>query len=625
MRPFRQPRYQRVGLEEAEAPLVDVADDHISGAHSDSGASDEDSRVERALLNDADIDDEALVTSRLLVSQPPSALGMPGTERRFFFQRSKFRYDPVSIATQPSVFDDPITAKQYTPSKEWENFHRFDPNERWTWGEEEQLVRKIDMRIMAFCAFMFMALELDRSNIAQALTDHFLEDLQMTTNGKILEEGGRRLLLINDLDYNLGDTVFKLAFLCAELPSQLVAKWVGPDRWVPTQMVVWSVVCSAQFWLGGKTSFLICRALLGLLQGGFIPEIILYLSYFYKHHELSIRLGFFWTASSFADILGAFLAYGLLHLRGQLGRAGWRWLFFIEGIITMVAGLLAYVLMPSSPTSTASWFRGKEGWFTEREEKIMINRIIREDPSKSSMHNREPLTPALLWQSMKDYDLWPLYLIGLTFQTPMTTPSNYLTLSLQGLGFGTFQTNLLVIPSKVLRVITMLSLTYAGEVFSELTFTALVGQFWALPFLIFIYVVDMNKINKWLAWAIMTGLLSYPSAHALQVGWNSRNSNTVRSRTVSAALYNMCVQTSGIIAANIYREDDAPEYNRGNRVLLSLLVGNIIIYLATKLYYVQRNASRDHEWGAMSKREKVAYLSTTKDEGNKRLDFRFTH
>jgi hypothetical protein len=167
--------------------------------------------------------------------------------------------------------------------------------------------------------------------------------------------------------------------------------------------------------------------------------------------------------------------------------------------------------MPSSPTATAGWLRGKNGWFTDREEKIMVNRIIREDPSKSSMHNREPLTPRLLWQSMKDFDLWPIYILGLTFQTPMLAPANYLTLSLKGLGFDTFGTNLLVIPSKVLHVITMLGLTYAGEVFGELTFTALIGQIWAFPFLVLLNVVDINGINKWLAWIIMTILLCYPN------------------------------------------------------------------------------------------------------------------
>jgi hypothetical protein len=182
-----------------------------------------------------------------------------------------------------------------------------------------------------------------------------------------------------------------------------------------------------------------------------------------------------------------------------------------QGLITLIVGLLAYILMPSSPTSTASFFRGKDGWFTSREEKIMVNRIIREDPSKSSMHNREPLTPRLLWQSMKDFDLWPIYILGLNFQTPMSAPANYLTLSLRGLGFDTFKTNLLVIPSKVFHVITMLGLTYAAEIWGELTFTALIGQIWAFPFLLFINLVDINEINKWLAWVVMTILLSYPN------------------------------------------------------------------------------------------------------------------
>ncbi|CAI0653399.1 unnamed protein product [Colletotrichum noveboracense] len=557
---------------------------------------------------------------------PP--LGAPKEEKRFFFQRDKY-YDPFAIATQPSVFDDPDTAEKYQPRPDWENIHRFDPLARWTWAEEYALIRKVDFRIMASLGLHHV--HGTRAGSCQHQSSKYRQHVGRSENDHqwYSHPGMTCNLLFQELtcreDFNLGNTVFKLAFLCAELPSQLVSKWVGPDRWIPAQMVLWSIVASCQFWLSGRDSFLACRALLGLLQGGFIPDVILYLSYFYKHHELSLRLGFFWTAMSIADILSALLAYGLLHMRGLQGHAGWRWLFLIEGLLTLVIGIFGFLLMPAGPCQTASWFRGKKGWFTEREEAILVNRVLREDPSKSSMHNREPITPRLLWDSLRDYDLWPLYILGLTFQIPSTPPQQYLTLTLRNLGFDTFQANLLSIPNTLGHMITMLAITYLAEVLQELTFIAMSGQFWTLPFLIYLNVVDTTEVNRWVLYTVISLLLIYPNAHPIQVGWNSRNSNTVRSRTVSAACYNMFVQTSGIISSNIYRSDDAPLYKRGNRALLGIVCMNLVLYPLVKAYYVYRNKRRDKIWDGMSEEQRLAYLATTKDEGNKRLDFRFSH
>lgn len=106
--------------------------------------------------------------AEVYASIPP--LGVAGKEKRFWFQRDK-TYEPNAIATQPSVFDDPLTAKEYAPPSTWENLHRFDPLARWTWGEEHKLIRKIDLKIMVslIIPLHLMDSNLLRSGLASCL------------------------------------------------------------------------------------------------------------------------------------------------------------------------------------------------------------------------------------------------------------------------------------------------------------------------------------------------------------------------------------------------------------------------------------------------------------------------
>lgn len=179
---------------------------------------------------------------------------------------------------------------------------------------------------------------------------------------------------------------------------------------------------------------------------------------------------------------------------------------------------------------------------------------------------------------------------------------------------------------------------------------AALAQVWSLPFLIWLRVGYDAESSKWTTWAILTLLLAKPMCmcllfpyrivprHAfplstavanreivqpLQVNLVSRNSNGVRLRTVSAALYNMTVQVSQIIGANIYRDDDAPLYRRGNSVLLGIVAWNLLAYGIAKVYYLWKNKARDEKWRAMSGEEQLDYLEKNQDLGNKRLDFRF--
>lgn len=116
---------------------------------------------------------------------------------------------------------------------------------------------KIDWRICTFACVTFFALQLDRGNVVQATSDNMLGDLGMNTN-----------------DYNTGQTIFLLCFLFAELPSQLISKWFGPDRWIPVQMVSWSLVAACQAFVKNRSTYFVLRALLGLLEGGLYVDYI---------------------------------------------------------------------------------------------------------------------------------------------------------------------------------------------------------------------------------------------------------------------------------------------------------------------------------------------------------------
>ena len=103
----------------------------------------------------------------------------------------------------------------------------------------------------------------------------------------------------------------------------------------------------------------------------------------------------------------------------------------------------------------------------------------------------------------------------------------------------------------------MLIMTYISERINQRSYLGIFVQLWFLPCVIAMSTLPAT-VSKWSRFALVTVLLSYPTPHPMQVGWCSRNSNTVRTRTVSAALYNMAVQLQAIIFSNIYQEDDKP-------------------------------------------------------------------
>ncbi|CAE6454877.1 unnamed protein product, partial [Rhizoctonia solani] len=278
----------------------------------------------------------------------------------------------------------------------------------------------------------------------------------------------------------------------------------------------------------------------------------LFLSYFCTGSELPARLSFFWTSYTLANISGALLGYGILRMSGIHGWEGCRYLFLIEGAMTAAIGIFSFFWLPPSPAQTKGIPRGKNGWFTEKEEIIMVNRILRDDPSKGDMHNRQAPRLSDFWASIKDYDNWGLHFIGICVYIPGYPPSNYLTLTLRNIGFSTLNTNLLTIPANVLFII----------------------------------------INSLLLAQIMTVAQSH-------------NHRTLTARKLA---HIWALVTYNIILTS-----------KGNKVLNGVTGWNIVLFSLVKLYYVQRSKWKAARWNEMTTKDKVHYLETTSDKGNKRL------
>ncbi|GIJ99553.1 hypothetical protein Aspvir_001687 [Aspergillus viridinutans] len=153
------------------------------------------------------------------------------------FKRTE-KVDLDATATTKSVFDDPVLAKYYLPHPQYENLHRFDPDFRWTYRKEIAVRRKTDLKIFLWILVMFFGLNLDRGNLGNASADSLLPDLHINTN-----------------DFNNAQNMYQIGFLIAEIPSQMVGKRLGPDRWIPVQIILWSLASGGQFFIHKRAGF----------------------------------------------------------------------------------------------------------------------------------------------------------------------------------------------------------------------------------------------------------------------------------------------------------------------------------------------------------------------------------
>ena len=245
-----------------------------------------------------------------------------------------------------------------------------------------------------------------------------------------------------------------------------------------------------------------------------------------------------------SQIIGTLLAAGFIELRGLHGLSGWRYLFAFEGLICGVIGIVSFFLMPPSPTQTKGFLRGKEGWFSERDEKIIVNKILRDTPNKGDLNNRDGINWTNFKKAITDYDLWPIYIIGLIIYIPYQPSQNFISLILKQLGFSTFESNALTIPYQVLFAIGCIVISWLSRRLNEHGLVSTIANIWTLPLLIALVCIPKESTDhwNWVRYALNILISAFPYVHPQIVAWTSENAKSVGTRAVALCLYNMFYQ-----------------------------------------------------------------------------------
>lgn len=228
--------------------------------------------------------------------------------------------------------------------------------------------------------------------------------------------GFAKLQMMSDLNlseavYGLGAGMFFVGYLLFEVPSNLVMQKVGARRWIARIMVTWGIISAAMMFVTSPSSFYIMRFLLGVAEAGFIPAILLYLTYWFPASRRGKVTALFMTGIPMSGVIGGPLSGWILHtMSGSSGLAGWQWLFVLEGIPTVILGVVAFFYLDDK-ISDAKWLSPQQ--------RSMLEKNLTADQHGKTLHSlRDGFTNPKVWLLSFIYLFFTMGLYGVSFWLP---------------------------------------------------------------------------------------------------------------------------------------------------------------------------------------------------------------
>lgn len=533
--------------------------------------------------------------------------------------------------------------------------HICDPEHPDHEAARASLVRKIDYHVLPGLSLLWLACFIDRTNIGNAKVGGMEQSLGLRGN-----------------QYNIGLAVFYISYILSELPSNYMLKVAGGKIWLPTLVASWGVITVFSGFMKNYASLIAIRLLLGLFEGGLLPGMVVYLSTMYKRNELQLRVGIFFASASLSGAFGGLLAYGIEMMEGVAGRKGWQWVFFLEGIGTVMVALFAFCYLPGS-LETASFLTPEEREFAVARLKFVPKINQPEFSTKTDEHSvclsrpaaatvddktcptphdptryeQEKPLPLLGHDGKAGYPRQPTppieefekYEVARAFKEPQVwlTGIGYMSLCVglysyslflpsivAGMGYRGTEAQLYssfpYLPASVLVVVIAFvadKLQMRGPMVVMLLPLTILGYVLAL-------VAKSNSVRYGSVFLMAAGI--YPSVPSI-LCILPNNTAGLTKRSVSTALQLMIANCAGFIATFIYTSDQAPKYKKGHSIALAFTCLAWLMLGLNSLYCSWENKAR-----AAGRRESnvTKYLAlvekgvTSAPIGDRAPDFKMT-
>jgi MFS family permease len=323
-----------------------------------------------------------------------------------------------------------------------------------------------------------------------------------------------------------------------------------------------------------------------------------YISSWYKRRELSWRVSILFSAATLAGTFGGILAFGINNMNGLGGQEGWRWIFYIEGIVTVIVAVLAFFFINDFPSD-------RPKFLTESEcDRVLVRLRTDAGPGGGEHFSWKQVGSAFL--DWKVY-IWSLNYIGIC--VPLLSLSVFLPTIIQNLGFISYKAQLLTAPPYAFAFITTMITAYFSDKYARRGIFIL---FWLLITMIgfIIFLVANNLGVKYFAAFLTAG--GIPPCVATCITFLSCNISPQTKRATSLAFMISVGNCGGIISGQIYRTQDEPRFMLGHAINLGFCTLAIICTSILMIGLRLENRRRNHLYGSVTN-SAMANANTTVD------------